>query len=701
MTSTSGGEGLIIPDHVQILGETGHFYTVVTVEAENQEAADDEEEEEEEDILVCGKCKAQFSDVQLFLQHKKRDCSRKKKVHAEGGQLKEAEREKEKQNVFFTVDSSSYIPPDKAKQGKNKEEKVRNERAEVVEEEREEPVYFSVLCDDSSLTELYIESPSLLPLAMDQAQSQPPTSTARDQNIQSEATEANVTSATSASSASLQISLLAPEPKRRKQDSEEETQPDIAKDPPAEKEGKHKKLFCSYCHKGFNKNFDLAQHVRSHTGERPYQCVICGRGFAQKSNVKKHMTTHKVWPLGHKTLPSEEQDCSAAPAVRTLNTKESLSQNTQQVTLSVNTSYQCQYCRENFKKYSELKTHIKIHEAEKHYKCTVRNCGKLFLDLDVFLEHTSLHQDKEYRCHICSKLFRDLNQLNLHSYTHITDEQTREKQFFQCSKCKNKYSSLEALDHHLDTASHSFLCDLCDKEFASERLFRKHLSVTHSEGMFKCTVCKKKMKNEHYLKSHMMIHTGELPYQCKQCGAKFNRNDKLKRHSLIHSEVKKYKCPFKDHMGCTKEFHRFDKLKLHIMTHGNIKPFKCELCDNGFSRKEHLNAHIQKIHHGGGGGGGGVSKSQTVTEPAAKAKVKQSQKKVEDLDETSMTEYKLPDRVTDSSLGKSLETFSCETCEDGQPGKVTADMAGTPPQSAVGSAASQAMEILYSNDDNG
>ena len=49
MTSTSGGEGLIIPDHVQILGETGHFYTVVTVEAENQEAFDDEDEDEEED----------------------------------------------------------------------------------------------------------------------------------------------------------------------------------------------------------------------------------------------------------------------------------------------------------------------------------------------------------------------------------------------------------------------------------------------------------------------------------------------------------------------------------------------------------------------------------------------------------------------------------------------------------------------------
>ena len=660
MTSSSGGEGLLIPDHVQLLGETGHFYTVVTVETEDQETAGDQEDkEEEEDVLVCGKCKSQFSDLELFIQHKKVDCRQKKKTKAAEV---EVEKEEEKQNVYFTVDSPGYrLSNEKSKDGKLKTGKV---GSEAVEEDQGDEVYFSVLCDNSSLTQLYIETPSLLPLALDQ--SQPPAET----KVQ-----------TDPSSSSLQISLLSPEPKKRKQDSADQKETG---------EGKQKKLFCSYCQKGFNKNFDLAQHVRSHTGERPYQCVICGRGFAQKSNVKKHMTTHKVWPLGHKTLPSEEEETPGGSSVRTLNTKQSLSPNSRQLTLSVNTSYQCQYCKENFNKYPELKTHIKVHEAEKHYKCTVRNCGKLFLDLDLFLEHTSLHQDKEYRCHICSKMFQDLNQLNLHSYTHITDEQTREKQFFQCSKCKNKYSSMEALDHHLDTASHSFLCDLCDKEFASERLFRKHLAVTHTEGMFKCDICNKKMKNEHYLKSHMMIHTGELPFQCKECGAKFNRNDKLKRHSLIHSNVKKYKCPFKDHMGCTKQFHRFDKLKLHIMTHGNIKPFKCELCEAGFSRKEHLNTHLQKIHQ---------NKSQTDPQPAAKTKVKQSRKKVSDMDENSVAEYKLPDRVTDSTLDKSVETFTCLTSSEGEPAKVKVTGGGT--ESSVGSAASQAMEILYSSEDNG
>ena len=30
-----------------------------------------------------------------------------------------------------------------------------------------------------------------------------------------------------------------------------------------------------------------------------FQCVVCGRGFAQKSNVKKHMVTHKVLPTNN------------------------------------------------------------------------------------------------------------------------------------------------------------------------------------------------------------------------------------------------------------------------------------------------------------------------------------------------------------------------------------------------------------------
>ncbi|XP_059139809.1 zinc finger protein 544-like [Physella acuta] len=49
---------------------------------------------------------------------------------------------------------------------------------------------------------------------------------------------------------------------------------------------------CEFCSRGFTRRYDMIQHERLHTGEKPFKCDLCSEEFTRKSDLRLHKIRH-------------------------------------------------------------------------------------------------------------------------------------------------------------------------------------------------------------------------------------------------------------------------------------------------------------------------------------------------------------------------------------------------------------------------
>lgn len=67
-----------------------------------------------------------------------------------------------------------------------------------------------------------------------------------------------------------------------------------------------KPYVCTYCGKGFAQSAPLKSHIRIHTGEKPYTCHVCQASFTTSTSLTTHAFKHQD------TLPFPCPRCSQA-----------------------------------------------------------------------------------------------------------------------------------------------------------------------------------------------------------------------------------------------------------------------------------------------------------------------------------------------------------------------------------------------------
>ncbi|CAF1132149.1 unnamed protein product [Adineta ricciae] len=194
-------------------------------------------------------------------------------------------------------------------------------------------------------------------------------------------------------------------------------------------------------------------------------------------------------------------------------------------------TYRCRLCKQAFQT-SEL---LQYHMHYETHKFLCQLCPAEFESNNSYHNHVAKHSDlAPYRCTICIETFQKRNDLSRHVMTEHNADIPNQK---SCSACKLTFKTTFHLNRH-NVTKHSdikpYKCeqDGCEQAFARKDKLKQH-AAKHSAtgGLFQCHACVKTFVRPEHLRDHDIVrHSHQYPFRCELCRKGFLHQNQLYAH---------------------------------------------------------------------------------------------------------------------------------------------------------------------------